>query len=138
LIVEQKSVEIRTILNDQMKSLVIKHFHSGQKTLYMENIEIDFYLSYDVLENLGLQEYPIHISTKLSLWSSEINHLLHFFMLKRSVLRVLKLLHCRKIRKCSARVVITPLFVPCYKSQFSFHSNFSLLHGTKRGIHTKK
>ena len=76
-IMPAEAVRVRHKINEHIDSLVADYFDGRTKSFYMEEIEIDFYLSY-ALENLGLREYPISISTSFSLESSEIRHLLAF------------------------------------------------------------
>ena len=72
-----EAVRVRHKINEHIDSLVADYFDSRNKSFYMEDIEIDFYLSY-ALENLGLREYPISISTSFSLETSKIRHLIAF------------------------------------------------------------
>ncbi len=76
-IMPAEAVRVRHKINEQIDSLVADYFDSGSQSFQIEDIKIDFYLSY-ALENLGLREYPISISTNFSLETAKIRHLLAF------------------------------------------------------------
>lgn len=76
-IMPSEAIKVRDKINGHINSLVTKFFDGQRKSFYMQEIDIDFYLSY-ALENLGLREYPISISTHFSFERSKVRHLLAF------------------------------------------------------------
>ena len=76
-IMPAEAIKVRHKINERIDFLVEKFFDNNHKSFDIEDIDIDFHLSF-ALENLGLREYPINISTHFSLEKSKVRHLLAF------------------------------------------------------------